>query len=326
LRIGRVVTATILAVAVAVLTSSIIATMAIEAIRTPFVDWQTYALAWQRATQGQSIYAPAQVAGSYALKSVVLIGYAYPPATVFLFGPFSSFPAGLVAWITVDLGILLTGVWALITRTWPDRRFLVFAIVLLVLAQFDPLKWGVATGNVSIAIAGGFMWAWLAGPRLAGVAGALAGFLKIAPGTLVAFALRSGWRAVVPGLAVVAVLVLASLPILGVGSWGDYVTAMINAVPTCDSGFASVPSVACRLPDPTIGRWITIGIAGLLALAAWWIRWRYVAFVCVVAGSLVGAADLHLHDLTVAFVAVLVGVTEAATARRSKAVEDQLRS
>ena len=69
-----------------------------------------------RMVSGLGIYAPAQLAGSsYNLTHVVLTGYAYPPASVPFYALVASYPIGLAAWLTLNLGLLLAALWAIIT-------------------------------------------------------------------------------------------------------------------------------------------------------------------------------------------------------------------
>src|SRR5438105_1983906 len=96
----------------------------------PWVDWQTYVNAFVRASHGSGIYAPPQLSGSYLLTRMVLIGYAYPPASVPFFWIFANYPFGLAAWLTLNVGLLLTALWALISRAWPRYRLVLFALVI----------------------------------------------------------------------------------------------------------------------------------------------------------------------------------------------------
>src|SRR5262245_7647409 len=89
-----------------------------------FADWQTYALAWLRVAAGAPLYAPAQVRGPYLLPDMLSQGFAYPPPSVVLFAPFASWPFGFIGWTTLNVGTLLTALWAISTRISPSRRTL----------------------------------------------------------------------------------------------------------------------------------------------------------------------------------------------------------
>ena len=87
---------------------------------------------------GSDYYAPQQLAGAYHLTQVVLVGYAYPPASVPLFLPLETYPLGLAMWITLNLGLLLTSLWTLLSRATPSHRMFAFALVLIALSVFPP--------------------------------------------------------------------------------------------------------------------------------------------------------------------------------------------
>ena len=77
-----------------------------------FVDWITYANAVDRFVSGQSLFAPQQLSGPYFLPDVVRAGYAYPPPSIFVFMPFATYPVGLIGWIVLNVGLLVTGLLA----------------------------------------------------------------------------------------------------------------------------------------------------------------------------------------------------------------------
>ena len=275
-----------------------------------FADWLTYVHAVERLLAGQPIYAPEQLAGQYVLVNVTLFGYAYPPSSVPLFIPFASYPVGLVAWLTVNVGLLVTGVVAILKRERGRVRPLELSLALLVLAFFPGFADGVAWGNASVGLAGLLAWAWVVGRGRASV-GALTGIgatIKLVPGSLIFWSTpRSFPRVVLTAAAAAAILFVVTLPLVGLGSWADYVKALSLSEPACG---VDVPvSLACVL-KPTLGVSLAKLAGILLALAAGIgavvARSALVAFGLVVVAWLAPVTDLHFHYLLVVYVLAVV--------------------
>jgi hypothetical protein len=192
----------------------------------------------------QPIYAAAQVSGPYRLTDVVLIGYAYPPPSVVAFLPFASYPVGLALFLTVNLGLLFTAVWAIVSRAWPAYRLPIFAVVLAVLARNAAFIDGVLAANVNVGLAGVIGWVALGSTsRIAGVVGGVAALVKVFPG-VVALSERRKLRGALVATGVVAIISIATLPFVGVGSWLDFARSLLNARPDCS---AHGQSIACTL-------------------------------------------------------------------------------
>lgn len=272
----------------------------------PSGDWWTYANAWIRVENGEPLYAPIQLLGPYSLVRASLVGYAYPPASVVLFAPFASYPAGLIAWTTINIGILLTGLWAIVTRSWPAHRIVAFGLTLAVLSLFAPFLDGVRDENISLIFAGGFAWAWVGGPMTVALAGAFGAITKVSPASILVVLSgkeRSRWAL---AFALVIGMSLVTLPIVGLGSWFDYVRALGNAVPTCYSGNFSI---ACALPDPESGRAVGILVAAAFLVAALPLRSDFGRLCLAAAAYLAATPDLHPHSWTVLIVLAVVGAS-----------------
>jgi hypothetical protein len=275
-----------------------------------FADWLTYVHAVERLLAGLPIYAPEQLAGPYVLVGVTLFGYAYPPSSVPLFIPFATYPVGLVAWLTVNVGLLVTGVVAILKRERGRVRPLDLAAALLVLAFFPGFAEGVAFGNASVGLAGFLAWAWVIGRGHAAVGG-LAGLgatIKLVPGVLIFWSTPRTFPGVVFAAAAVAgALFILTLPLVGLGAWADYVTALSYSEPACG---VDVPvSIACLL-TPVVGV-AAAKLAGiLLAIAAGIgavvVRPPLVSFALVVVAWLAPVTDLHAHYLLVIYVLAVV--------------------
>ena len=155
-----------IALVLAALTCSFVAITTIVAfapLGRTFADWLTYVHAVERVLAGVPIYPEAQLSGPYVLPNATLIGYAYPPSSVPLFIPFVSYPIGLVAWFTLNVGLLVTGLYAIVHRELGRVRPLEFAIVLLGLAFLRGFAEGVAFANASVGLAGVLAWCWVIG-------------------------------------------------------------------------------------------------------------------------------------------------------------------
>ena len=275
-----------------------------------FADWLTYVHAVERMLAGVPIYAPEQLAGQYVLVNVTLFGYAYPPASVPLFIPFASYPVGLVAWLTANVGLLITGVVAILGRERGGVRPLELAAALLLLAFFPGFADGVAFGNASVGLAGVLAWAWVIGRRRQAV-GAVSGFgatIKLVPGALIFWSTpRSFLRVLLTAAAVAAILFVLTLPLVGLGSWADYAKALALSEPACG---VDVPvSLACVL-KPILGVSLAKLAGILLAVAAGigavLVRSSLVSFGLVVVAWLAPVTDLHFHYLLVVYVLAVV--------------------
>jgi Glycosyltransferase family 87 len=267
------------------------------------VDWLTYQHAAQRLVAGEPIYAAAQLQGPYHLTDVVLIGYAYPPPSVVLFLPFALGDPGRLAWLALNIGVFMAGLTAL-THIYARQAFLpVLALLLATLAVFGPYTEAVATGNSSLGMAGLLAWAMVIGGRGVGPWAGVAAVSRVTPGLIAMLAPRGELRrqlllAALTGI----VLVVATLPLVGIESWRDYLISLSGAVPTCDGG---VSSLTCYL-TPTLGlgaaKAISLGLAVLIALAAARTTRPLLAAGAVAVAIVLPLPDLWPHYLLFIFV------------------------
>jgi hypothetical protein len=288
-----------------------------------FADWLTYVHAEERVLAGAPIYPPEQLTGPYVLVNATLIGYAYPPSSVPLFIPFASYPVGLVAWLTLNVGALITGLYAILRHELGRVRPLEFAIVLFGLAFLRGYADGVAFGNASVGVAGLLAWCWVIGRgrTSVGVLAGLGGTIKLVPGMAIFWATRETFpRVLLTVLAVGGALFLLTLPLVGIQSWFDYAKALSLSVPAC--GVDPPTSIACNLqPFLGVGAAKLAGIAlalvagGLAVLA----RQPLLAFALVVIAWLSPVTDLHYHYLLVVYVLAVVTVATWLRRRRRPA-------
>jgi len=161
----------------------------------------------QRWLSGGDIY---QVTpGRYLPPTEGALPYAYAPWSLYLFLPWAMLPWD-VAWFTWRAANIGLFAW---TVAWAyERRPLGTALFVAVLgpaiaANFD-------TGNINILIVLGVWLAWFAGPRLGGTLWALGAALKFVPALLLVFVPRGAWRYGLAVLTILAVLTLATWPMV----------------------------------------------------------------------------------------------------------------
>jgi hypothetical protein len=320
--------AVLLALAVGFLAYTIV--HAVETVVHPlgaFVDWRTYENATTRLLSGRSIYAPQQLAGPYRLTDMLLVGFAYPPASVPLFIPFFGYPLGLAAWITLNLGLLLTSLWAIVSRAWPARRIAVYSTTLVALALFPPFQDGMVAMNANIGLAGAVGWVSIGlSPRAAGVLSGTLGVVKVFVGALALATTGSKIRALVWAFGTGFVLALVTLPLVGLQSWFDFMTAMSGSVADC-RGLNM--SVACRLEPwvgATGGTLVGVVIAALAAVGLLFSRQPF--RMCVLAAIIIlaPANNLHFHYWTIVFVVVVAGLARLSALRTSGATQHDART
>lgn len=283
----------------------------------PFQDWRTYTNAVTRLLDGLPIYSATQLAGPYSLNDVVLVGYAYPPASVPLLFPFLTYPLGLAAWMTLNLGLLITALWSIVSRGWPSSRVPAMGLALVGLTVFPPFAVGLLSMNANVGIAGLIGWVAVGrNSRWAGLTGAFGAVLKVFAGGL-ALATESKVQALISALIIFLVIIVLTLPVVGAQSYLEYVSAIIHSVPDCRS--AENLSIACALA-PTLGLSFAVDlgliISILSALLLTMVRhplWMaMLVAICVMAP----AYNLHAHYWIIVYVLMVAGLADLALRRR----------
>ena len=285
----------------------------------PFVDWRTYENAAARLLAGDRIYATQQLTGPYHLTEVLLIGYAYPPASVPLLIPFQGYPFGLAAWITLNVGALLTALWAIVSRAWPTYRMLAFALALAGLAMFPPFLAGLIAMSTNVGLAGAIGWVAVGlTARQAGVLGAVLGILKVFAAALTFGSPDGKTKAFATAIAVTVAVALVTLPIVGLQSWLDFGTALTAAEPDC-SGFNV--SIACTLGPavgPGWGSLVGVIIGGLAVLGMLACRQPYLLSVLAAVAVMAPANNLHIHYWTIGYVLVVASLARLTALARQR--------
>lgn len=285
-----------------------------------FDDWRTYANAVDRWLGGGEIYAAEQVAGPYQLRDTLRTGFTYPPAAVPLFAPFSFGTVGLVAWVSVNLGAFLLGLFAILRRELGGLTPVSAGLTLLAAAGFPPFSNAIVSGNLNLGIAGLLAWMWVVRggsvtPALAG----LGGVLKIFPGLMTVWPARhDGLRSFAIAIAVTLGLALTSVPLVGVGAWVDFASALRNAQPECAPQSISFGCSLAGVVGSEAARLVGFGLALVLAYGALRIASPFVAYAALGAALLAPVVDMHPHYWLIAWVVAFVGVARAVARMRRR--------
>ena len=230
-------------------------------------DYSAYHLAAARIATGQALYPP-DVAEAY--NSAQYTGlYLYPPPLGVALVPLTALSQdqAALAWLGLRLVLLVLGV-ALLPISAMARG----AVIAVASISF-PVWYDLNLGNLSVVLfaMSALIWRFRDGP-VASIALAIAGVLRY-PFALVLFCwlLQRRWRAI--GWTIVAGLAigLATLPVVGIQGWFDYVRSL-GALGDVSAGehnlsFATTAH-ALALPGPD-GAWVLAGILIAAGATAW---------------------------------------------------------
>jgi hypothetical protein len=288
----------------------------------PWVDWATYSDALDRLVHGAPIYDSRQLSGPYTLPEITTTGYVYPPASLPLFAVFANQPAGLVAWLTLNVGLLVSGVYAILRRELGGDAVMYLGVAMLPVVMWIGFLNGLAAGNVTIGLCGVLAWAWAIGrERTPPAAIAVMAVAKMFPAVLVCWTTPSRFlRSAASAALIAGAWILVTLPIVGIGSWIDFVHAIANSQPTCAYG----PSVACVL-QPALGvslaKVAALGLTGALGLGAVVVRRDLAAFTMIAVAWITPVSDLSNYSLLPLFVVWVVVFAIGVRRLRSTSVD-----
>lgn len=290
----------------------------------PWVDWATYSDAFGRLVQGGSVYDPRQLSGPYHLLEMSTggaFGYEYPPASLILFAPFASQPIGLVAWLALNVGLLVSGVYAVLRRELGDDAVLYLGLAILPVGLWIGFIEGVTSGNITVGVTGILAWAWaLDRERVAPATVAVLGVAKVFPAILVCWTTPSRLvRSVAAAGLLAGAWALITLPIVGPGTWVDFFRAMGNTQPNCDSYGASTTCVLQPFVGIGLAKLAAIALAGSLGVGAVFVRSNLVAFSMVAVAWVVPTYNLSYYSMLPLF--VIWVVVFAIGMRRLRSVE-----
>jgi hypothetical protein len=261
-------------------------------------DFRAYDAAARRVAGGEPLYLSGSVEDYRAGRYEGL--YLYPPTVAVAFLPVTLLTeqAATLAWLSLRVGLLVVGCWAL-PVSWRARAAILGAAGLSFPVLFD-----LNIGNVSVVVFAlcAAAWRWMDSP-IAAVAHAMLIALRFPFGIFVlTWSVQRRWRALGRTIAAGLILVAISLPIVGASSYLEYV-AIIRGLPDVSVGQhnLSLKSMALELglADPLASLALPLGYAlGLAAIAfAGHRRDASTAFVVTATATLLVTPFMHPHYL-----------------------------
>ena len=283
-------------------------------------DFSAYWQAAHNVLDGQPIYTSAQLAGPYSPQQQYL--YLYPPFLAVAVTPLAAlFPADYrlanVPWAAIGAILAALVAWAVSRReAIGDRR----DSILLVGAAFafPPVIGELVMGNVHLMLLGLLGGAWLSirrepEPRASALAGVLVGAaatVKIFPALMILWFLLTGrFRAAAWSVVTIALLVLGTLPFVGVTPWLEYPTVLLNLGPPVDTTDTLAPAVWLSSIVPSAVARVLVVLAMLAAVV--WASRRLsepVSFATAVAASVLIAPAMYHHYLAVLVLPLLLAL------------------
>jgi alpha-1,2-mannosyltransferase len=281
-------------------------------------DLSAYLAAGQRVLNGESPYQAFQLEGSYSPHLPEL--YLYPPLLAVLAAPFAAITDNyrVANWIWGTLGVVILAA-STIALSRRERIATGRDLLLLLMAvlAFAPVTGEFFIGNVNLALAGLLAGAWLAlrtgsarGEVAAGALVAVAALIKVFPILVILwFVLDGRRRAAIAALATMGLLVLATIPVVGLQPWLDYPTVLLNLGPPEQMTHVLAPSAwLSELVPVPVARAIVF-VAAIAAMV--WATLRRsdpVSYALAVTASLLVAPALFHHYLVLLLVPLLLAV------------------
>jgi hypothetical protein len=260
-------------------------------------DFTAYDLAARRIAASQALYPPGL---AEAYNSATYAGlYLYPPPLAIALVPLTVVgpDQAALAWLVLRVALLLVGI-AILPVSASTR-----AAVLVVTAIAFPVWYDLNLGNLSVVLFAASAVIWRFNLRPAGaIALAIAGVLRY-PFALVllGWILARRWRAVAWTVGAGVAIGVATLPVVGIQGWLDYL-ASISALGDVSAGEhnLSLATTAHTLGLPgSDGVWVVAGIvtAGVLTALAALRRDPETAIVVSLAGTILFFPFFHPHYL-----------------------------
>lgn len=261
-------------------------------------DYSAYDAAARRIASGVALYLPG-TAEAYARGAYEGL-YLYPPPLAIALVPLTLVDerTATLLWMAIRIGLLVIGCAVLPVRT--SVRLLTFAVACV---SF-PVLFDLNLGNVSIVVFALTAVAWRLDGRLAStIVHAALIAIRFPFGVFVVLWLAQRRYAILLGTVVAgAVLIALSLPIVGVGTYLDYVT-ILRSLPDISTGehnlsvTGTVGGLGLTGPSLTVVTFVGY-IFGLVAIVfAGLRRDRDVAFVMTAVATLVVSPFIHPHYL-----------------------------
>lgn len=262
-------------------------------------DLAAYLSAAQRVAAGGSPYQPQTLSGPFNPGPAGL--YLYPPPLAVLLAAVTGLatPTVEAGWWILRVGLLVVGCAALPVPRW------VRGALLLVLAVSYPTLIDLNLGNVSllVLVTSCLAWRWLDRPaagRFTALAMALRPTLVVVP---IWWLVRRQWRAVAWTVGAGLLLIVLTLPFVGIGGYTDYLTVVRNLSNVTGvrhnvdlASAALLLGLGPGVVQPALILQYALGVGAIgLALR----QDREVGFVMVTVASLLLAPLIWVHYLVV---------------------------
>lgn len=242
------------------------AAIAADQVGTLGFDFLSYDTAVRRFFAGGVLYDQSfAVTGAFGL-------FYYPPPFVLLAAPLSVLDPAVAAWI---FSILLLASFVTAIAILPVSSTIRW-LMLLIGGMSWPLVYSIKLGQVGpiLLLTFAIGWRWMDRPGRLGVATAIGTAIKVQPALLFAWALLTGRRrAVVLGVAALALMALAATVVAGPSSWLDQATLLARLSKPIDTPNNLTPGrVALDAGAPYAVAWLVQilnwAAAGVLVLWA----------------------------------------------------------
>jgi hypothetical protein len=278
-------------------------------------DASSYHAAMERWLTGASPYSAEQLSGPHTLGSAVGgAGFVYPPSALVLFLPLALGFEATLLWVLLTHAAFMLVVFLISRRElagMPAAAVLVPVVGALALPGMGEIRFGNASALIAALV--GSMWLL---PRHAAVLAVLAGAIKVFPLAGAGWAAR--WGASLRPAVVLGVVLVALSLTAGIGRWGEWVTAMTTAVPSCPEW--ALVSTACATGSSLPG----FVLAAVFVIGSMLAPSRSIGFLLLTVAMIAPAPDLYQHYLLIPFVGVVPIACEAA--RRAAAALAERRS
>jgi alpha-1,2-mannosyltransferase len=247
-------------------------------------DFRAYLDASRRILDGLPLYdSSVDVAGGFAV-------YLYPPPFAIALIPLALLP-GTVAPIVVWMGICIAALVAAIAIL-PVRPWIKWTLLLLCGLTWQTFM-AVKLGQVGPLLLLCFAVAWRSLDRPVPLAASIAAgtLLKLQPALMVPWAVVTGrWRAAAIAVILIGAVCLASVAVVGVSAWADYIALLrrvSDPIPTPRS--VSPGAVAYQLglgPEAaSLVQWTYVAGAVAITLHAWFRRDEVASLVVTAVAS-----------------------------------------
>lgn len=261
-------------------------------------DYAAYDAAARRIVAGEPLYI-ADTAARYARGEYEGL-YLYPPPVALWLAPLAllATSSATAVWLVLRVALLVVGCWLLPV----DRRARL--LTLAVAGISFPVWFDLNLGNVSVvtfALAA-LAWRTLDSPIAAVAHAALIAIRFPFALFFVEWAVERRWRTILWTIVAGLALIVISLPIVGVGTYVDYVT-ILRSLPDISTGQHNLSlkttGLEIGLPESTASLASLVGyVAGAAAVVyAGLRRDRDTAFVVTATATLLVAPFIHPHYL-----------------------------